>query len=399
MKKYSFIIFAIIFSAFAYAQNKPYVILVSYDAFRWDYLNRGITPNFDKVKQEGVSALSFRPSFPSKTFPNHLAIITGMYPAHHGIIANRIVDPFTGSTYSMSDSNSVRDAKWYLGEAFWETAERQGIRTASFFWPGSEVLIPFKHPTYYEAYKHTLPYEQRVDGVIKWLRLPQEKRPHFITAYFHETDDQGHRYGPNAPETNDAIKRLDDITGLLIHKLDSIKMKDSVNIIFLSDHGMTEVSTERTINVEKIAGKELCRLEDSGPVMFVAPNANMDKDVYSILKKNENHYKVYYRDEIPESFHFSDHPFIAPIVIIADMGWELMTNRETKWKPKGDHGFDNNDLDMHGIFVAQGPAFKKNYRTGTLWNIDVYPLLCKIFNIMPRANIDGRLDRIGYLLK
>lgn len=58
---------------------------------------------------------------------------------------------------------------------------------------------------------------------------------------------------------------------------------------------------------------------------------------------------------------------------------------------KGNHGYDNHQLDMHGIFLATGPNFKNGYKTGTIWNIDVYPLLCKIFEVMPRSNIDGRL--------
>lgn len=155
------------------AQSKPYVLLVSFDGFRWDYMNRGITPNLEKIKKEGVWALSLQPTFPSKTFPNHQSIITGMYPENHGIIANSFEDKYKNEVYRMNDSNSVNNAKWYWGEAFWETAERQGIKTASYFWPGSEVKLSYRKPTYVEAYEHTRPYDTRIEGVIKWLQLPQ----------------------------------------------------------------------------------------------------------------------------------------------------------------------------------------------------------------------------------
>ncbi len=398
MKKRFFILCLLLITSISIASPKPYVILVSFDGFRWDYLNRGIAPNLEKIKKEGVSALSLRPSFPSKTFPNHLSIITGMYPAHHGIIANSFADPFNKSYYRMSDTNAVRNSRWYLGEAFWETAERQGIITASYFWPGSEVLLPYRKPTYFQSYDHQRPYEKRVDGVIDWLQLPFEKRPHFVTLYFHETDSQGHDFGPDSPQTNDAIKRLDYITGYLLNKLDEIKMRDSVNLIFVSDHGMTEVSEERTINIEKIVGSGNCKLSDAGPIMSIEPKKENMKEVYELLKKNENHYKVFYRSEIPEYFHFNDHPFISAIVVIADLGWSAVTNKRSDWDGKGNHGYDNNQLDMHGIFLATGPSFKKNYHTGTLWNVDIYPLLCKIFNIYPRTNIDGKLDRIEFIL-
>ena len=157
-----------------HAQPQPYVILISFDGFRWDYVDRGITPNFDFIKDNGVSAKSLQPCFPSKTFPNHLSIITGMYPENHGIISNGFKDYTTGRYFTMSDTIEVRDARWYRGEAFWETAERQGIITASYFWPGSEVTDNERHPTYFYKYEHSRPYKNRVDGIIEWLKLPYE---------------------------------------------------------------------------------------------------------------------------------------------------------------------------------------------------------------------------------
>jgi ectonucleotide pyrophosphatase/phosphodiesterase family member 5 len=383
-----------------FSQTKPYVVLISFDGFRWDYMSRGISPDLEKLKQEGVSALSLRSTFPSVTFPNHLSIITGMYPEHHGIISNNFHDPYTNSNYRMSDTNAVRNAKWYLGEAFWETAERQGIITASYFWPGSELIIPYRRPTYYEKFDGNRPYEKRVQGVIDWLKLPSDKRPHFITAYFQETDHVGHEYGPNSPELNEAIKRLDGIAGLFVKKLEEINMKDSVDLIFVSDHGMTEISNERMINIEAITGSGKCKFYGDGAMMMIETPKESIRDIYEVLKAKEFHYKVYLREEIPDYFHFKDNPLISPIFITADLGWSLCTNKKSDFslKEKGNHGYDNNQLDMHGFFVAEGPDFKKNYRTGTLWNIDIYPLLCKIFNIIPRANIDGRSERIEFIL-
>ena len=401
MKRLKIIIYLLISLYISgFSQIKPYVILISFDAFRWDYISRGISPNLEKIKQEGVSALSLRSVFPSVTFPNHLSIITGMYPAHHGIITNTFHDPYSNENYRMSDTNAVRNGKWYQGEAFWETAERQGIITASYFWPGSELLNPYRRPTYFEKFEGKRPYEKRVQGVIDWLKLPPEKRPHFITAYFQDTDHFGHEYGPNSPELNEAIKRLDGIAGLFIKKLEEINMKDSVDLIFVSDHGMTEISKDKIINIEEITGSGKCKFYDDGALMMVEPAKENIKEVYESLKAKEQHYKVYLREEMPEYYHFSDHPFISPIVVTADLGWSLITNKKTDWltKLKGSHGYDNNELDMHGFFLAEGPDFKKNYRTGTLWNIDIYPLLCKIFNIIPRANIDGKAERIEFIL-
>ena len=403
MKKSIFIAIIILLVGLSsvFGGSKPYVLLVSYDGFRWDYLNRGITPNLEKIRKNGVSAISLRSAFPTKTFPNHQSIITGMYIENHGIISNYFKDRIHHETYGMSDTNAVRNSKWYLGEAFWETAERNGIITASYFWPGSEIKLSYRHPTYFEPYDHWRPYKVKVDGIMKWLQLPQDKRPHFVTLYFHETDDYGHDYGPDSPEINKAIVHLDSVTAYIFSQLKSINMIDSVDVIFVSDHGMTEISKDKSVNIEKMIEGYNCRFNDDGPFMQVEPPADMRLEVYNILKKNENHYKVYLKEDIPDYYHYKKNPFISSILLVADLHWSLITNRKSDWllTAKGNHGYDNNQMDMQGIFLAIGPDFKQGYHTGTVWNIDIYPLLCKIFNIYPRSNIDGKLERIGFILK
>ena len=384
-------------------QSQPYIILISFDGFRWDYVDRGITPNFDFIKENGVSASSLRPCFPSKTFPNHLSIITGMYPEHHGIISNSFKDYFNGNYFSMGDTNAVRNAHWYKGEAFWETAERQGIITASYFWPGSDVSVPYRRPEYFYKYEHSKPYKERVDGVIDWLQLPYEKRPHFITSYFDATDGAGHNFGPSSNGMNKAIVQLDSVLGYFFQKLKEINLFDSTNIIVVSDHGMTETSIEKTVNIEEILDGYNYESGDNGPFMLIEPAKGEVENIYKKLKGNENHYKVYKREDVPEYYHFSDNPLISKLVIIAENGWGIETNKSLinleKYGTKGNHGYDNYWMDMNGIFYAMGPAFKVNYRVGTINNIDIYPLLCKIFNLVPNQLIDGRLERIGYILR
>lgn len=403
VKLFLFQILILIISLNLYAQEKPYVILISMDGFRWDYIYRGITPNLNKLADEGVHALSLRPSFPSKTFPNHYSIITGMYPENHGIIFNSFTNTFTGETYRIGDTISTRQSKWYKGEAFWETANRHNIKTASFFWVGSEQDVDYKRPTYFYHYNQNISFEERVNGVIKWLQLPENERPQFITLYFEEPDSKGHSFGPNSPETNKAIALVDSMLGLLIDKLKNIGMEDKVNIIVVSDHGMTEISDKRIINIEEILKDYKCKFYGMGTSIMIDAEPDKLNEIYQTLKKNEKNYRVYTKDEIPEYFHFSKNPFILPIIVIAETGWTLVTNeyfkRTRSYSIRGEHGFDNHNLDMHGIFIAKGPAFRSGYKTGTLWNVDVYPLLCKIFNITPNNLIDGDINRIGFILK
>jgi ectonucleotide pyrophosphatase/phosphodiesterase family member 5 len=397
------VLFFIILASLTLAQSPPYVILISFDGFRWDYSERGIAPNLEKMKREGVHALSLRPSFPSKTFPNHYSIVTGMYPENHGLISNSFTDPFTKEKYKISDKKVVGESKWYLGEAFWEIAKRNGIICASYFWPGSEIMLDYRRPKYYEKYEHKRPYKQRIDGVINWLKLPEEERPHFITLYFDDTDTYGHRYGPNSPEINQSIQRLDSLIGYLYKGLNTIGMMDSTNVILVSDHGMTDISLDKVVNIEEMLIDFEYEIGGDKPFMMIEPSKSDFQNVYKTLKENENYYKVYLKEDLPDNFHYSKHPFIYSIILIADIGWSLVNNAWLKDMnnsySKGNHGYDNNQRDMHGVFIARGPNIKSNYKTGTIWNVDIYPMLSKIFNIESRSNIDGKLERIEFILK
>jgi len=392
----------ILFSALSYSQSQPYVILISFDGYRWDYVNRGITPNINLIINEGVKATSFKPVFPTKTFPIHISIVTGMYPENHGIIFNEFNDKFKNSYYNTRDSVQVRNSRWYRGETFWETARGQGIITASYFWPSSDLNHDYRNPNYFHHYVHKRPYKDRVNGVIEWLKLPYEKRPHFITMYFDLTDGVGHMYGPNSPEINMAVSSLDSTLGNLLSGLEEIQMRDSVNIILISDHGMTEVHFKKIINVEEILEGYRFVSSNNGPAMMISADDGDIEKIYSLLKKNENHYKVYLKNDIPPYYHFSKSPMISEILLVAEMGWAVITNKDLEWmKPEnynGNHGYDNHHLDMQGVFIAGGPNFKNGYKTGTINCLDVYPLLCKIFNIIPNNNIDGKLERIEFIL-
>lgn len=395
------LLLAILLSISLNAQQKPYVVLVSLDGFRWDYVNRGITPNLQKMIDGGVHALSLRAAFPTKTFPNHVTLVTGMYPQNHGIIGNSFPDPYSGRYYVMGKEES-RDPYWYQGELFWETAARSGIKSASYFWVASELTDSARRPTYYKKYQHDEPYTERVDTVVKWLTMEENERPRFITLYMHETDSYGHEFGPNSPQLDSAVARVDSVIGYMYEQLEEAGMKDSVNVIIVSDHGMTEISLERSVNIEGMLPGYECDYQGTGPYMMIYPgNPEQTEEIYGILKENENNYTAYLKDEMPAYFNYDSHPFIAPIILVADLGWTLLTNEVNEWyeNNKGTHGYEKDYLDMHGVFVAHGPMFRKGFKTGTVWNIDIYPLLCEMYGIAPRSNIDGKLERIGFILK
>src|ERR1700680_2226694 len=218
------------------ALKAHYLVLVSLDGFRWDYARRDGATHLLALGKQGVWApQGMIPSFPSLTFPNHFTIVTGLYPEHHGIVANSFYDPKRKERFSYTDPKSNGDGSWYGGTPLWVLAEQQGMRSASFFWPGSEAEIQGKRPSYYMSYDHKFPDEKRVEQVLAWLRLPPDKRPHFITLYYSNVDDAGHVFGPAAPETGEAVRHVADMIGALTDGIATIGLP--VDLIVVSDHG------------------------------------------------------------------------------------------------------------------------------------------------------------------
>lgn len=382
-----------------YPNDSTIVVLVSLDGFRWDYPDRGYCPKLLSIADVGVRASSLKPQFPSMTFPNHYSIITGLVPEKHGIIANFFRNRFNESQFSLKQPD-VAGAQWFRGEAFWETARRNGIKTASFFWPGSEMDLEYRRPDYYHKYQHDLAYETRVRGVLDWLALPEKDRPRFITLYFDETDSKAHKFGTNSDGLNQGIKRVDDMIAMLDSGIVSLDLSNRVNLIVLSDHGMTDMSPNRVININKIIPPFLKdkSITTLSTMVFINTEQNDLENVYKYIKSKELGFIAYLKNEIPDRYRYKNHPFIGDIVLIADNGW--IFNKNGAWSDSyvATHGYDDKFMDMHGIFFAKGPNFKKNYHSSMLNNLDIYPLLCYIFNIHPAGNIDGDLMNIIHLL-
>lgn len=380
----------------------PSTILISIDGFRYDYLNKTYTPNFDKIIQSGVRADWMIPCFPTKTFPNHYSIATGLYLENHGIVANTFYDKQFNETYSLQNRSAVENGKWYQGEPIWVTAEKQGVKTATFFWPGSEAAIQNIRPSIYKIYDEKVANEARIDSALAWLALPANIQPKLITLYFSDVDDAGHRFGPDAEETALAIRKIDTLIGRLLNGIELINRKKQVNIILVSDHGMTNTSSNRvnylddyidTSWVERFVFEETTQL---------FPKPQFETQLKEYLLKAQGHFKVYFKETVPKRLHFSKHDRIAPVLVVADLGY--INRLHTNFNPQlrkfsgGGHGYDNQHQDMQAIFIATGPSFQQNKKIKPFENVHVYNLLCKLLNIRASKN-DGSQLLIKQVLK
>ena len=374
----------------------PTLILVSFDGWRWDYQSRYRPPNVDRLAARGVRAEALVPSFPSKTFPNHYTLVTGLYPGHHGIVANSIKDPATGRRFAMSDRREVQDPMWWGGEPIWTAVRTAGRVAASMFWPGSEAPIQGHHPHFWHPFDATMPGVVRVDQVLAWLDLPAASRPSFITLYFEDVDTAAHDEGPDSAAVRDAVGRVDGYLGRLVEGLDARGLLDRVNLVVTSDHGLAATSLDRVIVLDDYISLDDVEIVDLNPTLGLFPRAGREEAVYAALAKAHPRLRVYRRADTPRHWHFRDHPRIPPIVGTADEGWQVLRRASVAERvarrlfgPRAEHGYDPAAArSMHGMFVAAGPAFRRGAAVPAFENVHVYNALAMALGVVAAPN-DG----------
>ena len=380
-------------------QAKHYVVLVSLDGFRYDYAEKYGAKNLLAMARRGASAPEgMLPSYPSITFPNHYTIVTGLYPEHHGIVANSFYDPERKEGFAYTDQKTVTDGTWYGGTPLWVLAEKQGMRAASFFWPGSEAEIQGKRPSYYLAYDDKIPYEKRVDQIIAWLRLPADLRPHFITLYYANPDHAGHVYGPEAAETGEAVRHVDGMIGKLAAGIKTLGLP--VDLIVVADHGM-ETTQGGWITLDKWA--DLSQFKTSGSLLYAKSEANAEKAYNSLLGASDT-FKVYRRAMMPKYLHYDSNPREGDPVVVPTGPYNIVAHEPRKdGKPttplRGQHGYDARTMpSMKAIFYAAGPDIRTDVTVPPFENVNLYPLIAKILGLRI-GTIDGDLHTLQGILK
>ncbi|AZQ62877.1 alkaline phosphatase family protein [Flammeovirga pectinis] len=395
----SIILLLILFSACTKTEkvNENTVVIVSIDGFRYDYPIKYNTPNLDLIAKEGVKATSMIPSYPSKTFPNHYAIATGMYPSNNGLVHNSFYDPERKEMYRIGIGK--KDGSWFYGTPLWTLAELQGVKAASFYWPVSDSRVQGITPSYYFKYNKSTPYAQRIDQIGNWLKIKGEKRPRFITLYFSLVDTQGHRYGPDANETKEAVEYIDQQIGALYKTIKA--SEHPVNLIVVSDHGMENVDVEHPIILEGLGSFDNFTCVNGGGVQYLLyPNdeANV-QEVYAKLKAQENKgMHVYLKENIPANLHYSKGKRIPAIVCEAIPPRAFKNARGGV--SKGTHGYNPYTIkNMHAIFYGVGPNFKKGVEIPSFENVNIYPAIAKIIGLEIPNDIDGKIEVLGPYLQ
>ncbi|RZS98682.1 putative AlkP superfamily pyrophosphatase or phosphodiesterase [Cecembia calidifontis] len=391
-------------------EKEQYVILISLDGYRYDYTERFQPENLNRFIKGGTAAEAMIPSFPSKTFPNHYTIATGMKPENHGLVDNAFYDPYKDQVYVINNREIVQDGYWYGGTPLWVLAEQQGLTTASYFFVGTEAPVKGIQPTYFYNYDGNIPNLTRISKVFEWLILPEEERPRLITLYFSDMDDIGHRYGPdNNEQLSIRLHRLDRELGALFEGLKSFDL--DINVFIVSDHGMTNVPKVNLLNLNHITDGIDAKVINNGASAHLYLNNPLEiEEVYLKLNSKEGPFKTvkvrereYYKNIETYRHRMGD------LLILPDLGFYLATtvgmvgyqNRSALFKTEvfGEHGYSPEYRDMHGIFYANGPRIKEGLKIPTFQNIHVYPVICEILGLKIPEGIDGELEVLKPILK
>ena len=396
--------------SFAQTNDQPIVIMIGVDGLRADTLDRMSVPNLQSLADTGVRA-NMIPAMPTKTFVNFYSLATGLHPKHHGFVSNFPYDRELGRKYNrQTDTN---DPNWWGGEPIWITAEKQGVKAATYFWVGSEVEIDGERPSFWKPFQQNKDYAQRVEEVLKWLALPEKQRPRLVILYFSAVDTAVHRFGVDSVQERAAVAKVDKHIGELLAGLNKLGLEKQTNIVVVADHGMVNLSDQRVINLDPLIDlsvftePDMLNKENSvhAPFLNLYAGPKLVEAAYKKLHNAHPSMRVLRRGAFPANYHF-DHPQREPdLMLLADTGWSLYASRD-KRKPKpmlelgrsiATHGYDNQNSLMHATFIASGPAFKQKLTAKPFDNIEVYGLLACALNVKP-AKTDGNVKNVQYFM-
>ncbi|XP_077349392.1 autotaxin isoform X12 [Lithobates pipiens] len=373
---------------------RPPLIIFSVDGFRASYMKEGakVMPNIYKLRTCGTHAPYMRPVYPTKTYPNLYTLATGLYPESHGIVGNSMYDPVFDANFSLR-SREKFNPRWWGGQPLWITAEKQGLKAATFFWPV------------------TIPYQRRVLTVLQWLHLPENERPYVYALYSEQPDQTGHKYGPFSTELTNQLKEIDVIVGMLMDGLKQMKLHRCVNIIFVGDHGMEEATCERT----EFLNSYLNNVDDfiflPGSLGRLRTKNSLPKHDPKVVvanltcKKPDQHFKPYLKQYLPKRLHYANNRRIEDIHLLVDRKWHVARKPVDVYKKptkgcvfQGDHGYDNKFSSMQTVFVAYGPTFKFKSKVPPFENIELYNVMCDLLGLKPAPN-NGTHGSLNHLLR
>ncbi|CAJ0939706.1 unnamed protein product, partial [Mesorhabditis belari] len=376
-----------------FRETKPLVV-ISFDGFSKVYDQNRAVKNLEHIKKCGTTAEFVIPSYPTKTFPNHYTIATGVYPGHHGLVDNYVYDPAISD--KVLDGKYNRDPRLFQSDPIWSLYKRvTGKKTACMMWIGCNNHPDFQ-PDYLEPFNFNITDAQKFDEVAEWLSKPEDERPGLTMVYIAEPDDSSHWARMNEGNLrSDALAEIDHLLGRFFNKLHDKNLMDCFNIIVLSDHGMADLYTH--INLKT-------KLFDPKLKMITGPLARFHFDGSSTTQAdirkafpcdNGTNHLLFNKKTFPPRCHYTENPRTGDMILEAPIGTEFRGDDSTY--RHGDHGYDYLEPEMRTVFFARGPAFQRKAVLAPFQNVEYYNLFAELLDIpskliSPNNGTYGRLE-------
>lgn len=387
------------------AQARP-VLLISIDGFTPTYLELYAPPFLSQLVKKGAYSTHMKPVFPSKTFPNHISIVTGVYPQKHGIVHNSFYHPIINRDYRFGLGKE--DSRWVTGKPIWTLAEQHGITAATYFWPESEGKIDGILPTYMVPYDGSVPNDMRLSQIVDWLSLPKAQQPQFMTTYFSVVDSAGHGFGIHSEQAKTAVMEVDAALDNFYQTLVDKNLTD-LDIIIVSDHGMVALDPQKAMLMEDFnLSDQLTRVMHSQTqILIYERDSKRLAQAKAQLKAAANgRFEVYTKGHYPEHWHLDMDLVQIPDLIASAYAPYSFTAKPKTFSPKekqtishSTHGFDPKFTpEMDAIFIAYGPSFHSTH-IEQFQNVDVMPLMLKLLGIPAPSHLDGSIDSLESILK
>ncbi|XP_043827176.1 glycerophosphocholine cholinephosphodiesterase ENPP6 [Dromiciops gliroides] len=383
------------------------------DGFRHDYISDEALeslPGFKEIVSRGVKVDYLTPDFPSISYPNYYSLMTGRHCEVHQMTGNYMWDPNTNKSFDIGvNKDSLMPLWWNGSEPLWITMTKAGRNVSMYYWPGCEVEILGVRPSSCLEYKNVPTDTEFANAVSNSLDSFKNGKIDLAAIYYERIDVEGHHYGPSSTQRKNALRAVDTVLQHMLKWIQERELQDDLNVVFFSDHGMTDIFwMDKVIELQQYINlSDLLQMKDRGPIVSLWPAPGKHSEVANKLKLVE-HMTVYEKETIPTRFHYKKGKFVSPLTLLAEEGWFITekkeklpfwmnsTGKREGWQ-HGWHGYDNELMDMRGIFLAYGPDFKTNFRAAPIRVVDVYNILCNLVGITPLPN-NGSWSRVACML-
>lgn len=429
-------------SATAQDGKDRHVVVVCVDGLPAYLLNdpQVALPSIRGLAARGASAEGMTPANPSVTWPNHTSLMSGVWPARHGVLFNGGLER-SGPGLPVKVNPKKEKDELVFAPTLFDVLHEQGYTTAAINWPCTRNMksVDDNFPDVPDAIDYTTPRliselqtaGLLVDGTQKsfakmgstvrdtvWTyaacQTIRERKPNVMFLHVLNLDGVHHKYGPLTPAGYTAAAYADTLVGEVIQAVDDAGIRDKTTIFVVSDHGFMAIPKTLQPNVllrkaglltvegNAVTTARVHVVPEGGIAMVYLTMPQDEKGdaakVIELFKSQEGIADILTPDKFA-AFGLplpTDHPGMANLVLVAKDGYGFSgtaTGDDFVIKSEGTlgtHGFLSNNPKMNATFVAAGAGIRAGTKLGQIRNVDLAPTIARLLG-SKLDNVDGQV--------